>query len=53
MQHYCQCGERLKAVKSNRTGTRTAVMYKTFHVVTTTVYKCPSGCDLKQVKTYR
>ena len=51
MAYFCQCGERLKSVRVKvYTGTTRVISYKILKVVTTRVYKCPKGCELKEVK---
>lgn len=54
-KYMCQCGMYLKNVtkKNKPEVNRKFISYKVFIVKTESHYKCPKGCELKEVTTYR
>lgn len=54
MNYICQCGEKLKSVRlkggSYPTGTTKRLSFKVLFVETLRAYKCPNGCELKNVQ---
>jgi hypothetical protein len=54
-KYMCQCGMFLKSVKNvNKQGTnRPIITYKVLIVKTESHYKCPNGCELKNVTKYK
>ena len=50
MAYFCECGSKLKSVRvKDKTGTKKWLSYKVLHVQTVRYYKCPNGCELKNV----
>lgn len=53
MSYFCQCGEKLKSVRlkgnSKPTGTIKRLSFKVLFIETVRAYKCPNGCELKNV----
>lgn len=51
-KYMCQCGMFLKPVRKQSKKSK-LISYKVFIVKTESHYKCPNGCELKTVTTYK